>query len=155
MNAGRHTANKTDTSMDINQLTEFVGNHPLLVIALFAILAMLVGGELKQRLSGITDVSPSKAIQMLNHDNAIMIDMREDKDYREGHIVNTLHMPDINNNAKLDKFRDRPLIVYCRSGQRSAGYCSKLRKQGFESVYNLKGGLLAWERAELPLTKSG
>jgi rhodanese-related sulfurtransferase len=45
--------------------------------------------------------------------------------------------------------------VYCRSGNRSTGYCSSLRKQGFETVYNLKGGVLAWERAELPLTRTG
>lgn len=140
--------------MDINQLTEFVSNHLLLVIALFAIIAMLIGGELKQRISGIAEVGPSEATRMLNHDNAIMIDMRDDKDYLEGHIVNAMHVPD-NNNVKPDKYRDRPIIVYCRSGNRSAVYCNKLRKQGFESVYNLKGGVLAWQRAELPLTKTG
>jgi rhodanese-related sulfurtransferase len=140
--------------MDINQLTEFVSSHLLLVIALFAIIAMLIGGELKQRISGIAEVGPSEATRMLNHDNAVMIDMRDDKDYREGHIVNAVHAPD-NNNVKPDKYRDRPLIVYCRSGNRSSVYCNKLRKQGFESVYNLKGGVLAWQRAELPLTKTG
>ena len=140
--------------MDINQFSEFVGNNLLLVIALFAIIAMLIGGELKQRMSGIAEVGPSEATRMLNHDNAVMIDMRDDKDYREGHIVNAVHAPD-NNIVKPDKYRDRPLIVYCRSGNRSAVYCNKLRKQGFESVYNLKGGVLAWQRAELPLTKTG
>ena len=140
--------------MDISQLTEFVGNHPLLFLALFAILAMLIGSELKHRLSGITEVVPSEATRLLNHDNAIMIDMRSDKDYRDGHIVNSLHAPD-SETVKLEKYRDRPIIVYCRSGNRSALYCSKLRKQGFETVYNLKGGVLAWERAELPLTKNG
>ena len=139
--------------MDVSQLSEFVSNNLLLVIALFAILAMLVGGELKLRISGIKEVEPSEATRMLNHDNAIMIDMRNDKDYRDGHIVSALHAPDSNHHAKLDKYRGRPLIVYCRSGQKSAVYCNKLHKQGFETVYNLKGGVLAWERAELPLTK--
>ncbi|MDX1696679.1 MAG: rhodanese-like domain-containing protein [Thiohalobacterales bacterium] len=139
--------------MDIGQLTEFAGNHPLLVFALFAILAMLIGGELKQRLSGINEVAPAQAVRMLNHENAVMIDMRSDKEYGEGHIVNAVHLPDASG-AKPDKFRDRSVIVYCRSGSRSQAYCSKLRKQGFESVYNLKGGVLAWERAELPLTKA-
>ena len=140
--------------MDIGQLTEFVGNHPLLFLALFVVLAMLLGGELKHRISGVSEVGPGEATRLLNHDDAILIDMRPDKEYRDGHIVNALHAPDINT-AKLDKYRDRPLIVYCRSGNRSSGYCSKLRKQGFESVYNLKGGVIAWERAELPLTKTG
>lgn len=140
--------------MDLSQLTEFVGNHPLLFLALFAILAMLIGGELKHLLGGVSEVGPGEATRMLNHDNAIMIDMRDDKEYRNGHIVNSLHAPDIKT-AKLEKYRNRPMIVYCRSGNKSALYCSKLRKQGFESVYNLKGGVQAWERAELPLTKNG
>ena len=140
--------------MDISQLTEFVGNHPFLFLALFAILALLIGGEIRQRLSGVTEVGPSEATRLLNHENAIMIDTRSEKDYKFGHIVNSLHAPDLNS-IKLDKYRDRPLIVYCRSGNTSSVYCSKLRKQGFETVYNLKGGVTAWERAELPLTKSG
>lgn len=139
--------------MDINQLTEFVGNHPWLFIALFAILFMLISGELKQRLSGVTEIGPTEATRMLNRDDAVLVDMRDDKAFREGHIVSALHAPDAGK-AKLDRYRDRPLIVYCRSGNQSAAYCRQLRKDGFESVYNLKGGLMAWERAELPLTKN-
>lgn len=141
--------------MDFNQLTEFTGNHLLLVLALFAILAMLIGTEVQSRISGVKAIPPAEATRMINHDNAIVVDMREDKDYRDGHIVNAIHAPagsgkDI---GKLEKYRDKPVIVYCRHGQRSTAYCSKLKKQGFESVYNLKGGLLAWQKDSLPLSK--
>ena len=141
--------------MDINQLTEFAGNNTLLVLALLAIIAMLVGGEIQARISGINAVAPGEATRMINHDNAIMIDMREDKDYREGHIVNAVHAPagSGNDTGKLEKYRDKPVIVYCQRGQRSTAYCSKLKKQGFGSVYNLKGGLLAWQKETLPLSK--
>ena len=142
--------------MESSQLIEFITNHPLLVFALVAILALLIGGEIRQRLSGVSEIGPVEATRMLNHDNAVMIDMREDKDYREGHIINAVHAPAgklDNYMGKLEKYRDRPLIVYCRSGQRSTAVCSKLRKQGFESVYNLKGGVLAWQKAELPLNR--
>ena len=117
---------------------------------------MAVGGELRQRLSGVSEVGPVEATRMLNHDNAVMIDMREDKEYREGHIVNAIHLPaskQDNYTGKLEKYRQQPLIVYCRSGQRSTAVCGKLRKQGFEAVYNLKGGVLAWQKAELPLER--
>jgi len=143
--------------MESSQLVEFITNHPLLVLALIAILVMLIGGELRQRLSGVSEVGPVEATRMLNHDNAVMIDMREDKEYREGHIVNAIHLPasrQDNYTAKLEKYREQPLIVYCRSGQRSTAICNKLRKQGFEAVYNLKGGVLAWQKAELPLEKN-
>jgi rhodanese-related sulfurtransferase len=142
--------------MESSQLIEFITNHPMLVLALVAILVLLIGGELRQRLSGVSEVGPVEATRMLNHDNAVMIDMREDKDYREGHIINAFHAPASkldNYTGKLEKYRDQPLIVYCRSGQRSTAVCSKLRKQGFESVYNLKGGVLAWQKAELPLNR--
>ena len=141
--------------MDFNQLSEFVTNHPLLVIAFAVLLALLIGGELKRRISGVQQITASEATRLLNHENAIMIDMRGDKEYRDGHIVNAVHLPvkDREVGNRLDKYRDRPLIVYCNSGQQSAQLCGKLRKQGFESVYNLKGGALAWQRSELPLTK--
>ena len=142
--------------MDINQLTEFAGNHTLLVLALLAIIVMLVGGEIQSRFSSVKGVSPAEATRMLNHDNAIMVDMREDKDYLTGHIVNAIHAPASaeNDAVKLKKYRDKPVIVYCQRGQRSTAYCNKLSKQGFESVYNLQGGVLAWQKAELPLTTS-
>lgn len=141
--------------MDITQLSEFVGNHPFLILALAGITIMLVAGEIQQRIGGVKSVGPVDATRMLNHDSAVMIDMRNLKDYQSGHIVNAVHLPEYNDSTlgKLEKFRKQPLIVYCRSGQRSTGVCSKLRKQGFEPVYNLKGGVLAWQNANLPLSK--
>ncbi|NNG12815.1 MAG: rhodanese-like domain-containing protein [Halobacteria archaeon] len=141
--------------MDFNQLSEFVTNHPLLVMAFVVLLAILIGGELKRRISGVQQITPGEATRLLNHENAIMVDVRGDKEFRDGHVVNAVHLPvkdrDIDN--RLDKYRDRPLIVYCNNGQQSAQLCGKLRKQGFESVYNLKGGVLAWQRSELPLAR--
>jgi rhodanese-related sulfurtransferase len=142
--------------MDINQLTEFAGNHSLLVLAFIAIVTMLIGGEIQSRISGIKSVAPGEAIRMINHDKAVIVDMREDKDYRQGHIVNAIHTPagSGNESGKLEKYRDKPVIVYCQHGQRSTAYCRKLKKQGFASVYNLKGGLQAWQKEALPLSKN-
>jgi rhodanese-related sulfurtransferase len=141
--------------MDINQLIEFSSNHALLVLAFFALLAMLVGSEIRLRLSGVKDIEPAAATRMLNSQNAVLVDMRADKDYQAGHIVNAVHLTAQDNLSALEKYRDRPVIVYCNSGQKSIALCSKLRKQNFESVYNLKGGILAWQKADLPLTRKG
>ena len=142
--------------MDTHQLIEFAGNHRLLVLALFAIVVMLIVSEIQQRLSRVKEVSPAEATRLLNHEKATMIDMRTDKDYREGHIANAVSVPTGNADipASLSKYRERPVVVYCQRGQRSIAFCNKLSKQGFESVYNLKGGVLAWQKAELPLTKN-
>ena len=143
--------------MDTQQLIEFAGNHSLLVLALFAILVMLIGTEIQQRLSKVKAVGPAEATRLLNHDNAIMIDMRSDKDYREGHIVNAINLQAGKGEipATLNKYRERPVIVYCQRGNQSTAVCNKLSKQGFETVYNLHGGVIAWQKAELPLTKAG
>jgi rhodanese-related sulfurtransferase len=117
--------------MDIQQLIEFAGNHTLLVLALFAILVMLAGSEIQQRLSKVKAVSPAEATRLLNHENATVIDMRSDKDYRDGHIVNAVQMPDGKGEfpAALNKHRERPVIVYCQRGQQSTAVCNRLSKQ--------------------------
>jgi rhodanese-related sulfurtransferase len=141
--------------MDIQQLSEFAINHLLLVSAFVVILAMLAGVEVRHRFGNVRDIAPGEATRLINHENAVLVDMRNDKDYREGHIVNAVHVPAEQNDAagKLDKYRDRPLIVCCRSGNQSLRLCSELTKKGFASVYNLKGGLHAWQQAGLPLSK--
>ena len=141
--------------MDIQQLSEFAINHLLLVSAFVVILAMLTGVEVRHRFGKVRDIAPGEATRLINHENAVLVDMRNDKDYREGHIVNAVHVPAEQNDAagKLDKYRDRPLIVCCRSGNQSLRLCSELTKKGFASVYNLKGGLHAWQQAGLPLSK--
>jgi len=140
--------------MDIHQLSEFAVNHVLLVTAFVALLAMLAGTELRHRFGKVRDIAPGEATRLINHENAVLVDMRNDKDYREGHIVNAVHVTDKNDAVgKLDKYRERPLIVCCRSGNQSLRMCAELSKQGFASVYNLKGGLHAWQQAGLPLSK--
>jgi rhodanese-related sulfurtransferase len=143
--------------MDTQQLIEFSSNHRLLVLAFVATLLMLIVSEIQQRLSRVKEVSPGEATRLLNHEQATLIDMRSDKDYREGHIVNAVNVPASDGNIPdaLNKHRERPVIVYCQRGQRSKAFCNKLSKQGFASVYNLQGGVLAWQKAELPLTKNG
>jgi len=142
--------------MNTQQLIEFSGNHPFLVMALAGILVMLLLFELQQRFSRIGNVSPAEATRLVNHENAILVDMRSDKDFKDGHIINAIHAPLTEGDiaVSLKKYQARPVVVYCMRGQRSAGYCNKLSKQGFEKVYNLQGGLLNWQKSELPVTKN-
>lgn len=140
--------------MDLNKLIEFATNHSLLVMAFAAILLLLAADTFRRKFSGIADVDPRQATRLLNSEDAVMLDIRTEKEFRGGHIVNAVHMENMQAaDNQLEKLRGKPLIVYCNSGQRSLGICGKLHKQGFESVYNLKGGILAWQKAELPVTK--
>lgn len=83
----------------------------------------------------------------------ILLDVRTPEEYSEGHIANSVNI-DWNGDsfdadvAKLDK--TKPVFVYCRSGKRSASAATNMRKNGFTKVYELKGGMSAWEDANLP-----
>jgi len=100
---------------------------------------------------------PPQATLLINHENAIVLDVREDKEYAQGHILNSVHIPLSmlsDKIGRLEKYRNRPIIASCMSGNRSGRACSMLKKNGFEKVHNLKGGIIAWQNANLPLTKA-
>lgn len=140
----------------MEQLVTFIGTNWILVTALIVILLLLGNSFLGGRFRGYKSTSPSEAVKMINHDDAVMLDVREDSEYQKGHIINCVHVPMsyLSDRLKeLDKFKDKPVIVGCRSGHRSAQACAMLKKQGFENVYNLSGGVMAWQNANLPLVK--
>ncbi len=140
----------------MSQYLEFVVNHWDLFLALAIILAMLMGSTLGSRLSGYRQVDPSDAVRIINHEDGVVLDVREDKEFVDGHILDSLHIPLgklPNRLEELANLREKSIIVSCRSGHRSATACARLRKAGFASVYNLRGGVLAWENAGLPLQK--
>lgn len=140
----------------MSQYLEFAVNHWDLFAALAIILVMLMSNTLGSRISGYTQVEPSDAVRIINHEDALILDVREDKEVVDGHILDSLHIPLGSLAARIDelaKHREKAIIVSCRSGHRSATACGRLRKAGFETVYNLKGGVLAWQNAGLPLQK--
>lgn len=141
----------------MSQLAEFIVNHAFLSTMFAALVVMLILGEIRRLNGAATNIGPTDATRMINHDNAIMLDIREDKEITDGKIINSQHIPlsQLDANIKrLEKYKQRPVIAYCRSGARSNSAVAKLRKQGFEKVYNLRGGVVAWQRENLPLVKS-
>ncbi|MCH9675936.1 MAG: rhodanese-like domain-containing protein [Gammaproteobacteria bacterium] len=138
----------------MEQLPEFLLNHPVLTMAFLAIVGALMWTSVQARSS--TVISPGDATRLINHENAVVVDVRGDNDYKQGHIVNAVHMPFeqlSHQTKKLERYKDRPLIMTCKNGQQGSAASRLLKKQGFESVYSLGGGLTAWEGASLPLSK--
>jgi rhodanese-related sulfurtransferase len=117
--------------------------------------AMLIWSFIGSKLSGVEQADTLKATRLYN-DDALIIDVREDKEFASGHIPKAKHIP-LGQLAgriqELEKYKGKPILVTCRSGQRSARACGMLKKAGFEAVYNQEGGIIAWERANLPVTK--
>lgn len=135
--------------------TQFLQDNWMLVSLSVISGGMLAWSFLGSRLSGIEEADTLKATHLYN-DDALILDVREDKEYAAGHIPKAKHIPlgKLNSRIKeLDKYKNKPILVTCRSGQRSARACGMLKKAGFENVFNQSGGIIAWERANLPVDK--
>ena len=117
---------------------------------------MLLASVFRGRLSGVKQTGPQEAVMLMNHEDALILDVRENSEFADGHIGKAKHIP-LGSVGKrlneLEKFRDRPIVVVCRSGNRSSSACRTLRKAGFQNVSNLDGGMIAWDQAGLPKEK--
>ena len=107
-------------------------------------------------LKGGRGISPTQATMLINREDAIVVDVRESAEYSAGHLLNARHIPlgELEKRlGELDKFKDKPVILNCQSGSRSASACGVLRKAGFNNVHNLEGGIAAWEQAGMPISR--
>ncbi|ADQ83759.1 MULTISPECIES: rhodanese-like domain-containing protein [Methylovorus] len=105
---------------------------------------------------GAKSVSPSEAVLLINRNQAIVLDVRDDAEFAAGHLQDARHIPLAKLDerlAELQKFREKPVIVHCQSGVRSSKAAATLRKHEFTQVYELDGGVNAWTQAKLPLVK--
>ena len=132
---------------------KFVMDH----IGLVAI-AVLSGGMLFWPMLQRRDaaVTPHEAVMLINHTQALVLDVRENAEFAMGHIVDARHIP-LNQLegrlSELQKWKEKPIVVNCQGGKRSARACAVLRKNGFTNVSNLTGGMTAWQSAKLPVSK--
>lgn len=142
----------------MGQLIDFILNHWFLC-SLFAILLVIfLINEFKHRAHGIKRLSPQQVIDLMNHEHAIVIDIREGNLFEAGHIIGALNIKldeFDSKKSKLNKYKSKPLIVVCAQGASSPKFADLLRQAGFEQVFQLEGGLAAWQQEQFPLTKEG
>ena len=101
-------------------------------------------------------VTPAEAVQLINRGKTTILDVRDGKEYAEGHLPDARHIPagELKQRvAELDKFKSRTIVVVCQKGGRAFGAAKLLGGAGFENVVVLDGGQAAWQTAGLPLTK--
>ncbi|MDF1646434.1 MAG: rhodanese-like domain-containing protein [Legionellaceae bacterium] len=134
------------------QLFAFVTHHWSLCLAFFGVLVLMLINERFMQKQGPKNLSPSHAVDAMNHDRAAVIDMRDIESFRQSHIVDAKNMPNASI-EKLEKYKTKPFILICARGLQSSALAVKLRKQGFNQVMVLTGGITAWKAASLPLVK--
>ena len=135
---------------------QFIWDNIGLVLVACLSGVMLLWPLFGNRLRGVKEVGSAGALQLINHKNAFVLDVREENEFNTGHVLNSKLIPlgKLRERiGELERYRERPIVAVCRSGQRSTAACVLLGKQGFSQVYNLAGGVLAWQKANLPLEK--
>ncbi|MGX1024967.1 rhodanese-like domain-containing protein [Flavobacterium sp. CS20] len=115
-------------------------------ISLVLILLLSIGCKEKAKYSNITMIDSKEMKTMLKNDEVQLVDVRTVKEFNENYIEGAHNIVyDDNFDKKLDTLnKDKPIIVYCRSGRRSAKCAKILQKQGFSKIYDLKGGITQW-----------
>jgi rhodanese-related sulfurtransferase len=136
-------------------LIKFVGDNIFLVAVAFVSGAMLIWPAVR-RASGGASVSTLQATLLMNQQNALVLDVRDAAEYEKGHMLNARNIPlgELEaRSAELEKHKAKPVIVVCDTGNRSGRAAAALRKNGFERVFTLGGGIGAWQQAGLPVEK--
>lgn len=138
----------------MNEYLSFFQNHTFLVAGFFGLLGFIAWTEYNRFTAKFKQLNTNLAVQLLNNDQTIVLDVRETKETHDGMINNAKHMPMSEFKKRLtelQKNKTNPILVYCRSGSRSAQACRMLVKEGFENVSNLSGGMMSWMAANLPI----
>lgn len=141
----------------MKKLPQFFINHWLLVTAfIIALIALFILEARSKGLGGGNRLTPFQAVQFINNEKAVVIDIRDPKIFEKGHITHAVNIPatELDKNLKeLEQYKQQPLIIVCGMGQKSAYFVNKLRKKGYQKVYMLAGGIGAWSNANMPVVK--
>jgi rhodanese-related sulfurtransferase len=128
----------------------------------FLFLAAAVSGSLllwpmlNKGAGGASKVSASDAVQLINREKAVLIDVSEPAEYAAGHVAGSKSVPlgDLESSTALPKNKSLPLVVVCPTGTRAGRAVATLKKLGFENSRALAGGFAAWRAANLPVEKT-
>ncbi len=140
--------------MQLQEFTQFIITHWQLWAALVILLAIIIHMEKSTRVRGVHLWNPAQITFLINQENALIVDLREEEEYRKGHLTGAIHIPRVqlsNSLNKLDSDKKRPIVLITNNNQFGIQSGVFLRKQQFEQVGILKGGVHAWLAANLPL----
>lgn len=138
----------------MDHIIEFFINHWQLFLTAIVILVFIAINELFAQKQAATNVSPAKAVDLINHEDAVLIDTRSLELFKAGHIINSIRCnADDFEKKTMDKYKNKPIILVCAQGQTSLSLGKRLKAGGFGQVLVLSGGIAAWKSAGYPLIK--
>lgn len=140
----------------MDALIPFLLEHWVLSSAFFIIVLLLLLNELRHRRFGLKSLEPQAVVDLINHHQGMVLDVRPSEQFKAGHIIGAENVTASELNKKLKKlqrFKSKPLVLVCDKGLDAPNVGGLLRAEGFEQIYLLNGGLVAWKGQGLPLVK--
>jgi rhodanese-related sulfurtransferase len=141
----------------MQQFVEFIGNHPMLATIWVVLFLWLLYSTVNSKLSPIKELGTHAVTLLMNRSDAIVLDIRQQADFKKGHILGakTLTQEQINKAdfKSLEKYKSTPIVVVCAMGVSARRTASQLLKDGFSQVSVLKGGMNTWNAEGLPVKK--
>jgi rhodanese-related sulfurtransferase len=137
----------------MQDIITFLTQHATLSIAIFSIFILLILIETMRAKRHTFNINPTQLTQLINKENAVVIDLRSQEAYRNGHIIGAQHFSinDMKQPAKkLEKLKQKPIIIITQTNPESQKIAAQLLKQGY-NAYSLNGGMRAWVDAQMPL----
>lgn len=139
----------------MDQYLQFANAHPVLMAVLLATLLAIIANEVHGNLTGGKKLSAPQAVRLINDREARVIDVRPVADFKKGHVMGAINIPNDKLKARLnelDKDKTKPVILYCALGGTANEAARTLRAEGYTEAFPLRGGLNAWLAANLPVT---
>ncbi|RIX48816.1 MAG: rhodanese-like domain-containing protein [Rhodocyclales bacterium GT-UBC] len=133
----------------------FNQNQNILLVSIVVVSGLGLLWPLLAR-SNKNEVNPAEATLLINREDAHIVDVREADEFAGGHLPEARNIPLAklaDRVSEIEKYKDKPVIVCCAAGMRSAKGCGELSKLGFGRVYSLAGGVDAWVGAGYPIKK--
>ena len=137
----------------VEQIFEFIANHYILVSVFVILLVAFIINEGKQ---GGAAIGTSSLVTLVNKEGAVILDIRDGKEYGAGHIAGAINIPLSSFDSRvgeLDEYKEKPIVLVCKMGQHAGTIGRKLKAQGFEHVRRLSGGMAEWTGSNLPVVK--
>lgn len=135
----------------------FFQENMIMSVVWVGLLVALIMNIVKTSTAAYKEISVAETTQLINRENGVVVDIRAKDEFKKGHITEALHIlpSDIKagNFGSLENSKSDPIIVVCKTGQTAQESANLLAKAGFEKVYVLKSGLIAWSEANLPLVR--
>lgn len=142
--------------INIKQLLQFIQNHWALCSAFGAVLVVLIFEELKNKIGGISKITALDATLLLNHEKTVAIDLRNQKIFANGHILNSINIDRADfdaNMKKIESYKNHTVVLVDDNDIKAASVGNNLQKHGFTKVHVLAGGLQTWKDANLPIVR--